>query len=148
MMDLAGLPAEVRQKMVILAGVDDDMDTLTYLNVLRKDGKILNRLILNDLKAGMGQGDGTVPQISSTLYKDSIRTITIEKDDLFSELSTNVDFHGLFLQDSRVQNIISRYFTTPSEAANMARSQLTPLKGRAANMWFSIGDTVHNLSPF
>jgi hypothetical protein len=54
----------------------------------------------------------------------------------------------LFLRDSRVQNIISRFFTTNANAANVTDSDLTRLKGKSAQMWYSIGDSVKNISPF
>ncbi len=144
--DFSKLPPELRKRMVIVVGQEDE--TLTRVFVSQKDRKIKNLLLLDQIKNGLESGDGTVPEISSTIYKDSIRTIGIKKENIFKELSTGIDFHGLFLQDSRVQNIVMRYFTSPAEATNISNENLTSLKGKAANLWFSVGDSVVNLSPF
>ena len=151
--DLSTLPADVRQRMVILVGSGDD--TVVYMKA-DKDAKIANTLrldMLKDSKDSHGNpidrnGDGTVPYVSSTFFKDSIKTLEIQKENFFDELSNNIDYHGLFLRDSRVQNIIGRFFTTNANAANVSDSDLTKLKGRSAQMWYSIGDSVKNISPF
>lgn len=151
--DFNALPADLRQRMVILVGSGDD--TVVYMKA-DKDAKIANTLrldMLKDTKDAHGSaidrnGDGTVPYVSSTFFKDAVKTLEIQKENFFDELSNNIDYHGLFLRDSRVQNIISRFFTTNANAANVADSDLTKLKGKSAQMWYSIGDSVKNISPF
>jgi len=151
--DLSALPVDLRQRMVILVGSGDD--TVVYMKA-DKNAKIANTLrldMLKDSKDAHGNpidrnGDGTVPYVSSTFFKDSVKTLEIQKENFFDELSNNIDYHGLFLRDSRVQNIISRFFTTNANAANVSDSDLTKLKGRSAQMWYSIGDSVKNISPF
>lgn len=149
--DLSALPVDLRQRMVVLAGSQED--TIVYMKADRNKNKIDNLLCLdklNDNKKDMSKrnGDGTVPFVSSTIYKDSIRTLEIEKENFFDELSNSIDYHGLFLRDSRVQNIIGRFFTTNANAANTSNDDLSKLKGKSAQMWYSIGDSVKNLSPF
>lgn len=154
LMDFNKLPVDVRQRMVILVGSGDD--TIVYMKADKENGKTKNFLRLDMLKEKFDDhgnainrnGDGTVPYISSTWFKDAVRTIEIKKEDFFDELSNSIDFHGLFLRDSRVQNIISRFFTTASDAANSVNKDLTKLKGKSAQMWYSIGDSVKNISPF
>jgi hypothetical protein len=139
--------------MVILVGSGDD--TVVYMKA-DKDARIANMLrldMLKDKKDAHGSaldrnGDGTVPYVSSTFFKDAIKTLEIQKENFFDELSNSIDYHGLFLRDSRVQNIISRFFTANANAANVSDSDLTKLKGKPAQMWYSIGDTVKNISPF
>lgn len=152
--DLSSLPVDLRQRMVILVGSDED--TIVYMKADKQNGKLKNMLRLdklNDKTDSHGtaidrNGDGTVPYISSTFFKDSIKTLEIQKENFFDELSNSIDYHGLFLRDSRVQNIISRFFTTAANAANTSDNDLTKLKGRPAQMWYSIGDSVKNISPF
>src|SRR5690348_17542274 len=55
-------------------------------------------------------------------------TTLFRSENFFDELSNNIDYHGLFLRDSRVQNIIGRFFTTNANAANVSDSDLTKLK--------------------
>jgi pimeloyl-ACP methyl ester carboxylesterase len=151
--DLSALPADVRQRMVILVGSGDD--TVVYMKA-DKDARIANMLrldMLKDKKDAHGSaidrnGDGTVPYVSSTFFKDAVKTLEIQKENFFDELSNSIDYHGLFLRDSRVQNIIGRFFTANANAANVSDSDLTKLKGKPAQMWYSIGDTVKNISPF
>ncbi len=152
MADFEDLPPELRQRMVILAGIQDE--TLIYLNAA-KEGNLL-RLDLIQKKELAQQasdpelmgGDGTVPAISSTVYRDYVKTIALKKETFLEELGNNVDFHGLFMRDSRVQNILERYLSSNAAAANIRDGELTPLMGKPANMWYPVADTVVNLSPF
>lgn len=154
LMDFNNLPVELRQRMVILVGSGDD--TVVRMQCDKEKDKTKNYLRLDklaDKKDANGNpidrnGDGTVPYISSTIFKDAIRTLEIKKENFFDELSNNIDFHGLFMKDSRVQNIICRFFNSKSNAANATNEELSSLRGKASNMWYSIGDTVVNLSPF
>lgn len=149
---LSSLPLQLRQRMVVLAGINDA--TLIYLKAEKKDNLILlDRIKKADLEEqandpGIMGGDGTVPAISSTCYKDSIRTIAIQKESFLEELGNNIDFHGFFIRDSRVQNIIERFLKSSSNAAETDGEKLLPLKGKASQMWYSVADTVVNLSPF
>lgn len=147
MFQLHNLPEELRTRMIILAGSGDD--TLTQLQVRKQEGKISNFVIIDDKRCvKTGQGDGTVPVPSSTVYKDSVKTLIIFKKGIFSEPTDNLDYHGLFLRDSRVQNIVQRFFTMNVLSAKLREGALVTLQGPNPNWWKSIGDTVVNASPF
>ena len=154
LMDFNLLPVDLRQRMVVVAGAGED--TVVNLQADKANGSTKNYLRLDKLNDKIDEhgnqidrnGDGTVPYKSSTCFKDSVRTLTVQKENFFDELSNSFDFHGLFIRDSRVQNIIGRFFTSSIEAANVTKDDLTKLKGKQAQIWFSIGDSVKNISPF
>jgi len=140
--------------MVIVVGAGEN--TVVHLKADKKKGKYQSYLRLDKLNDQVDEhgntidrnGDGTVPYVSSTCFKDSIRTLEVQKENFFDELSNSIDYHGLFLRDSRVQNIIVRFFLSGANAANVADNDLAKLRGKSAQMWFSIGDSVKNISPF
>lgn len=107
--NLNNLPANLKQKTIIVAGTGDK--TFSGLKISSKgDGTTTNLVDFNN--PVMGTGDGTVPIQSSTDCKNAITTFVVAKDSFLSQLGDNIDFHGLFLRDSRVQNIVSRFLTT------------------------------------
>jgi hypothetical protein len=108
--NLAELPKEVKEKMVIIIGEKDK--TYTKLQVHKKRFGVNNLVDLDSLKKGIDSGDGTVPFVSSSVYAKDITTLAVKKENFFDEISNNMDFHGLFLKDSRVQNIMERFFIT------------------------------------
>lgn len=143
--DLSKLPEDLRSKMIIVAGSKDK--TVVGLKILKKKGEIKSFIRLDDLI--MGSGDGTVPFESATIYKDHIRTIEVQKENFFSQLGDNIDFHGLFLQDSRVQNIIIRMFNDNVQSALIRDKNINEIFGwKTKNWWESIGGTVKSASKF
>lgn len=147
MFQLHNLPEELRTRMIILAGSGDD--TVTQLKVRKQQDKISNFVIIDDKRSvTVAPGDGTVPLPSSTIYKDSVKTLIVFKKSLLSEPTDSLDYHGLFLRDSRVQNILMRFFTTNVLSSKVREGVLETLRGPNPNWWKSIGDTVVNASPF
>ncbi|MGB3074863.1 MAG: hypothetical protein WBB36_06060 [Chitinophagales bacterium] len=147
MFQLYNLPEELRTRMIILAGSGDD--TVTQLKVKREEGKISNFVIIDDKRSvKIAQGDGTVPLPSSTIFKDSVKTLIVFKKGAFAEPTDSLDYHGLFLRDSRVQNILLRFFTMNVLSSKVRAGALVTLQGPNPNWWKSIGDTVVNASPF
>lgn len=143
--DLSALPDTLRARMIIVAGSKDK--TIVGLKVLKKKDNIKNFVLLDNM--AKGSGDGTVPFASSTIYKDSIRTIEVQKESLMEEFGNNVDFHGLFLRDSRVQNIITRMFEDNIESALTRDKKINELFGsKNKDWWESIGDSVKSVSKF
>lgn len=141
------LPEELRTRIIVLAGSGDD--TVTQLQVRKEQDKISNFVIIDDKRSvRIDTGDGTVPLPSATVFKDSVKTLVVFKKGLLSEPTDNLDYHGLFLRDSRVQNILQRFFTMNVLAAKVKAGELTTLRGPNPNWWKSIGDTVVNASPF
>jgi hypothetical protein len=148
MADLSLLPADLRSRIVIAAGSDDK--TLAGLQVRRKEGAIKNFVIIDEKdKLKYDSGDGTVPLVSAICYKDSIKTLLVPKLGVLHEVSDNVDYHGLFLRDSRVQNILFRFMNEKLGAVALeSKGTLTALKGKNADWWKSAVDNVVNASPF
>jgi hypothetical protein len=108
----------------------------------------LNNFVMLDDKYKMASGDGTVPQPSSTIYKEAVKTLVLPKRNIFHELADAVDYHGLFLRDSRVQNILFRFILENRRVANVQDGTLAALAPDQANWFKSAGDGVDNISPF
>lgn len=121
------LPKIVKEKIIIIAGIKDN--TLTRLNIQSEYGTIKNFVDFKNTTET--SGDGTVPEISATIYKDSMQTFIVEKDSFFNNPEDHIDYHGFFLKDSRVQNIVTRFMNVPHSP-----------KG---TWWKSIGNDVHLL---
>lgn len=143
--DYTQLDAGLRKKIVVVAGTDPKPSTLTFINVDRQYNGINNFIRLDqiDVATFKESGDGTVPQISSTWFSDVLTTIGVPKDNIVEELGDNLDFHGMFLRDSRVQNIITRYLTTPgfiSTADDTGALQVDPAV--AGNLCYSAGGSL------
>jgi pimeloyl-ACP methyl ester carboxylesterase len=133
--NLSDLPQALKDRMIIIVGEDDK--TFTKVKVLKKgNNNITNLVDLGSLNDGRESGDGTVPFKSSSIYAKDIKTFAVKKENFFDEISNNLDFHGLFLNDSRVQNIIQRYFLTES-----ANPKLSGLK----NWWDTPNGSVRKV---
>jgi hypothetical protein len=141
------LPQELRTRMIIIAGSGDD--TVTQLLVRKQQDKISNFVIIDEKeKVKISTGDGTVPLPSATVFLDVVKTLIVFKQNIFNEPTDNLDYHGMFLRDSRVQNIILRFFSMDVLSSKVREGALATLRGPNANWWKSIGDTVMNASPF
>jgi pimeloyl-ACP methyl ester carboxylesterase len=141
------LPADVRGRMMIVAGTDDK--TITELKIREEQNNIRNFVILDDKKkVKIASGDGTVPEVSSTIYSKAIKTLALPKRSFFHELADAVDYHGLFLRDSRLQNILFRFLIDNRLPARVEGNDLVALIGDEGAWWKSAGDGVVNLSPF
>lgn len=128
------LDENVRKRIVVVAG--SNSETPRCLKVRKTQDWINNYVLISDATLSTGTGDGTVPLESSTPYQNEVLTFNIKKADLFGESAENIDFHGLFLTDSRVQNIIIRFL---SEETNLY--PILKARGPFANEWWrSIGD--------
>jgi len=143
--DLSQLPTNFRQRILILAGTMDK--TPTYLQVDPVKNNVKNFIRLDLIKEGMESGDGTVPEVSATCFKDSIQTIGVIKENLLEELGNNVDFHGFFLRDSRVQNIIQRYFASEPNATDNANERFL-YSSKVEGIWKNFADSTEDLSKF
>jgi pimeloyl-ACP methyl ester carboxylesterase len=127
-------PQGINSRLLVVAGNLED--THTRIEVLRQSGKIKNLLDLKSLKDlnKKKEGDGTVPLISSSRFKKDITTLVVDKENFFEEPGSNFSFHGLFLKDSRVINIISRFFRT------------TSAKSKRPGAWYdSIGSSAYRV---
>jgi hypothetical protein len=141
------LPQELRTRMIIIAGSGDD--TVTQLLVRKQQDKISNFVIIDEKEnVKISTGDGTVPLPGATVFLDVVKTLIVFKQNIFNEPTDNLDYHGMFLRDSRVQNIILRFFSMDVLSSKVREGALATLRGPNANWWKSIGDTVMNASPF
>lgn len=65
------------------------------------------------------KGDGTVPEASAHAFKDSLTTIAVKKTRLSSWLDSRLvgggDHHAFFLNNGRVQNIITRFLSDSTQ---------------------------------
>ncbi len=103
--DLSTLPQEVRDKCLVVAGTGSK--TLQEVKLIEDNPTKKHYDFKNPVWTDYG--DCTVPLVSSTIYKDVIKTITVEKGSLFMEGLSTVNYHALFLTDSRVLNIVKRF---------------------------------------
>lgn len=64
-------------------------------------------------KPTIKKGDGTVPDVSANAFKDSITTIAVDRNNIEvwfdSRLVGGSDQHAFFLNNGRVQNVITRF---------------------------------------
>lgn len=102
--DLATLPDQVKERMVLVIGDGEDTHHAVLVKAQSPDGKVKQFF---DFNQPLGDGDGTVPIESSGIYKDVITTIAVKKS--IWHLSNDLSYHGLFLKDSRVQNVVTRF---------------------------------------
>jgi len=135
--DFSQLPEDVRKRITVLAGNYDG--TLIHLSVKQSGGETANYVQLDDLKSE-DYGDGTVPFQSSAAFVVSVRTLEVKVQNFFKEFGDAVDFHGMFLTDSRVQNIICR--ALDDSPGGISYRQNHP------EWWKSLDNSVVNISGF
>lgn len=100
MQDLSKLPDHIKKNILILIGSGEPTKVNVEVNNTEKKYNIKNFFNFN---LQLGNGDGSVPLISSNVYKNDILTLKIENR------WNNPFFHALFLNDGRVQTIINRF---------------------------------------
>jgi pimeloyl-ACP methyl ester carboxylesterase len=114
---LSSFSEDVRKRIIVIYGTDDDKDTLQKLKVTPHLYGTANyvRLVKKDVKldGGMGYGDGTVPAVSANAYANDVLTFEVEQAGILQEPDTHLDFHGMFLRDARVRNIMFRFLLAP-----------------------------------
>jgi hypothetical protein len=112
MLKLSELTENERKKFVIIAGTNVE----TQFNVIvdnEKDHFGVRNYIDFDSGRKDKMGDGIVRTESSTIYKDFITTILVERRLL------DLAFHPMFLNDGRAQTIIKRFlFGSDEELAS------------------------------
>ncbi|WP_026575400.1 lipase/acyltransferase domain-containing protein [Bacillus sp. UNC438CL73TsuS30] len=103
MLDLTKLPDEVQKRLLILAGVGEETKTKVVVEPYSPDGGVKNFFNF-DTPNSNGDGDGAVPIESAEIYKQSVLTLIVRKK------WNQVAMHPLFLNDGRVQTLITRFF--------------------------------------
>ncbi|MDR7001131.1 lipase/acyltransferase domain-containing protein [Neobacillus niacini] len=103
MLDLEELPDEVKKRLLILAGVGEETKSKVIVEPQSPDGGVKNFFNF-DTPHSTGDGDGAIPIESAEIYKQSVITLTVQKK--WNQLA----MHPLFLNDGRVQTLITRFF--------------------------------------
>ncbi len=113
LMQLDTLPDAIKQNLLIVVGEGEDTHHKVVIDANSPEGSVTNFF---DFDQPLGDGDGTVPIESSTFYSSNLLTIAVKKS--IWNIANDMSYHGLFLKDSRVQNIINRLFTNQTASAN------------------------------
>lgn len=121
MLPLSELPDDVKKRTLIMAGQGEETKTWVVVYAGDPSNRVRNYF---DFNQPGRDGDGTVPLESSTAYKECIITLSVQSK--WFDKAT----HAFFLNDGRVQSIISRF-----------------LRGDTAHplWWSDIGGTVRRL---
>ncbi len=127
LVDLADLPGRNRRRMVIVVGEGES--TLQSVPVERQRRGVENFVLLENMEEDDG-GDGTVSLRSSTVFSDDVLTLAVRKPRRRRMEVSSLSFHGLFFQDTYVQNIVQRFFAT---------DLVTPKIPDREEWWQSIG---------
>ena len=134
-LDLNTLTKEEKDKFLILVGIGEDTRSKAVIDSKDKTTTVDNFFNFEQKKT---DGDGTVPLESSSYYKDSVLTLAVTKN-LFSNtnfvngiLATFAPYHGIFLNDGRVQTIIKRFLSNQD-------------KNNGYDWWSIIGGSVKKL---
>jgi hypothetical protein len=108
--DLNILPDNLLSRCLILTGINcETLDKITVLDTAPDNDNIKNYF---RFEKGNDHGDGTVHMMSSNVFKDKIKTISIESNWLETRIISHFiqhDWHSFFLNCGRVQNILKRF---------------------------------------
>lgn len=101
---------ELRDKLLVVVGTGE----ATRVNIVIKDkvDHVVNFFDFDHPQAE-GDGDGTVPHESGIAFKDSILTLKVKSRKLETWADGRflmTDWHAFFLNNGRVQNVITRFF--------------------------------------
>lgn len=101
MLNLSELPNEVKKKLLIIVGEGEKTKNKVFIQTHDPKGRVTNFFDFDQPETD--KGDGTVPFESSTIYREEILTIAVKSK--WYDKTT----HGFFLNDGRVQAVISRF---------------------------------------
>ncbi|MCM3571101.1 lipase/acyltransferase domain-containing protein [Neobacillus mesonae] len=121
MLNLESLPEEIRKRILILAGEGEETKKKVIVKPVSPDGRAKNFFHFDSPDAN-GDGDGVVPLDSAAFYSEKVLTLAVKKK------WSNLAMHALFLNDGRVQTLITRFLLNQ----NVARAQGVP--------WWSVLD--------
>lgn len=102
MVNLSSLPEETRKKFLILAGVGEETKEKVIVRPYSPDRRATNFFDFEHSDVE-GDGDGAIPLESAANYKNDILTLAVKKK------WSNLAMHALFLNDGRVQTLITRF---------------------------------------
>ena len=107
--DFSKESASLRDRLVIVSGSGSETRQQSRIRENYKHYKFFFEF---EEKPTDLSGDGTVPSISSNCFKDSITTIQVRKSGFESWMDSRflgADHHAFFLNNGRVQNVITRF---------------------------------------
>tara|TARA_R110001632_G_scaffold66962_4_gene157533 strand:- start:2005 stop:3195 length:1191 start_codon:yes stop_codon:yes gene_type:complete len=101
---------ELKKKLLVVVGTGEN----TRVNVVIKDkvDHVVNFFDF-DHPHSEGDGDGTVPHASGTAFKDTLFTLKVKSRKIETWADGRfimTDWHAFFLNNGRVQNVITRFF--------------------------------------
>lgn len=103
MLNLGYLPESVREKFLIIAGEGENTKKKVIVQPQSPDGRAKNFFKFDSADADGKNGDGAVPLESAAIYKNDILTLAVQKK------WTDLSMHALFLNDGRIQTLITRF---------------------------------------
>jgi len=110
--DLSGLDAQIRSRIIVLAGGGESTQTKIQIKQGVDNYKyFFDFEVFNDDESNAG--DGTVPLLSSTVFKDSITTLQVDTSPIEKRADSHwimSDWHAFFLNNGKIQNITKRFF--------------------------------------
>ncbi|PIE50136.1 MAG: hypothetical protein CSA38_04910 [Flavobacteriales bacterium] len=111
--NLSKLDSKIRKRLIILVGGGEKTQTKI---LIRKNMDRYKYFFdfeeFNDEENDAG--DGTVPLVSSAVFKESITTLKIDTTWFEKRIDSKFimsDWHAFFLNNGKIQNIIKRFFT-------------------------------------
>lgn len=107
--DFSQQPASLRSKLVIISGAGSQTRQQSHI---REGYKHYKYFFEFEQKPESLLGDGTVPSISSNCFADSVTTIEVHKSGFEAWMDSRflgADHHAFFLNNGRVQNVITRF---------------------------------------
>ena len=105
-------------RFLVLAGIGED--TQTTIGIKNK-WKHYNNLF--DFNTQKKDGDGTVPHESAIAFKDTILTLSVKSKKIETWANSFFilkDWHAFFLNNGRVQNVITRFFNPKNDSITIA----------------------------
>lgn len=107
--DFSTTPKALRDKLVVISGSGSETRQQSKIKENHKHYKFF---IEFEQKPTDKRGDGTVPSVSANCFKDSIVTIEVAKSGFEAWMDSRflgADHHAFFLNNGRVQNVITRF---------------------------------------
>lgn len=115
--NLNELDSEVRKRLIILVGGGEK--TQTKILIKKNVGNYKYFFDFEEFNNEENKaGDGTVPLMSSTVFKESITTLKIDTTWFEKRIDSKYimsDWHAFFLNSGKAQNIIKRFFNPSFE---------------------------------
>lgn len=120
--NFAKAPKSLRDKIVVISGSGSETRQQSHIKENHKHYKFFFEF---EEKPSSKEGDGTVPSVSSNCFKDSLTTIEVKKSGFEAWMDSRflgADHHAFFLNNGRVQNVITRFLRGRTDRSNWFES--------------------------